>query len=252
MAVGLAVVTGASRGLGHELALALAREGYDLLICARSAEPLEAVRQESLALGRTCLPWPGDLTGSGGRDLRLYFESGRVEILVNNAAAPPQLKCLEELTATDYHRMFSLNLYVPYRLMQAAIPGMKRRGSGVIVNICSLSGRRAIRNASLYCSSKFALRGMTEAVAQELEGTGIRCFSVSPGGMNTSMRQQLFQDASQQQHPAFVAQVIVDAIAGRIVVPQGGDLVIRNGHYTAVSRESWTGIVREPGQAVPV
>mgnify|MGYP001589610636 FL=1 len=136
--------------------------------------------------------------------------------------------------------------------MQAAIHSMKSRGSGVIVNICSLAGRRAIRQVPLYCASKFALRGLTESVAQELEGTGIRCFSISPGGMNTSMRQQVFQDASQQQHPAFVAQVIVDAIAGRVSVPQGGDLVIRNGHYTAVSRESWIGIVREPGQAVPV
>ena len=250
---GLALVTGASRGLGRELALALAREGYDLAICARTAEPLEAVRQEILALGRRCLPWPGDLTGTRGQALRMYLESTTVEVLVNNAAALPQLKLLTELTASDYQRTFSLNLYVPHSLMRVVIPGMKTRGSGRIVNICSLAGRRAIRNASLYCASKFALRGLTEAVAQELEGTGVRCFSVSPGGMNTSMRQELFQDAAQQQHPAVVAQIIVDAIAGRIPVPQGGDLVIRAGEYTSVPREQWIGVTRgdtpEPGLA---
>ena len=252
MARGLAVVTGASRGLGRELALALAREGYDLLICARGGKDLVTVHDEVAALGRTCLPWPGDLTGSRGRELRLFLESSSVDVLINNAASPPQLKCLTELTGSDYQRTFSLNLYTPYRLMQAAIRSMKPRGSGVIVNICSLSGRRAIRNVSLYCASKFALRGMTEAVAQELEGTGIRCFSCSPGSMNTSMRQELFHDAAQQQAPAIVAKIIVDAIAGRVPVPQGTDLVIRGGEYVVVPRERWTGIVREPGQAVPV
>ena len=195
----------------------------------------------------------------------MFLETNTVEVLVNNAASPPQLKCLTYLTALDYQRTFSLNLYVPYRLMQAAIQSMRPRGSGVIVNVCSLAGRRAIRNASLYCSSKFALRGLTESIAQEMdywwhkEWAGhepsetcdhvmkvcpIKVFSVSPGGMNTSMRQQLFQDAAQQQAPAFVAQVIVDAIAGRVAVPQGGDLVVRGGEYTAVTREQWVGITR--------
>ena len=252
MAVGLAVVTGASRGLGRELALVLAKEGYDLVVCARGVKDLEAVRKEILALGQNCLTWAGDLTGSGGRDLRAFLEGSEAQVLINNAASTPQLQCLEELTATEYHRTFALNVYVPYRLMQAAIPSMKKQGSGVIVNICSFAGRRAIRNASLYCASKFALRGMTEAVAQELEGTGIRCFSCSPGGMNTSMRQQIFHDADQQQAPAAVAQIIVDAIAGRVPVPQGADLVIRGGEYAIVPREQWTGVKLERGQAVPV
>ena len=174
----------------------------------------------------------------------MFLESNTVEVLVNNAAAQPQLKRLEDLTASDYQRTFSLNLYVPYRLMQAAIKGMMSHKSGVIVNICSLAGRRAIRQVPLYCASKFALRGLTEAVGQELEDTGIRCFSVSPGGMQSEMREKTFGDAAQQQGPAVVANIIVDAIAGRITVPQGGDLVVRGGEYTAVPREQWHGITR--------
>jgi NAD(P)-dependent dehydrogenase (short-subunit alcohol dehydrogenase family) len=234
----LAVVTGASRGLGREIALALAREGYDLLVCARGSKDLAAIQVEILALGAGCKTWQGDLTD--GADP--VFGRTPVAVMVNNAAFPPHLKSLEELTDQDLVQTFALNVFVPFRLMRAVIPGMKARGSGTIVNICSLAGRRAIKNVSLYCASKFALRGLTESVAQELEGTGVKCFSASPGGMKTSMREQIFHDAAQQQDPAVVARIIVDAIAGRRPVPQGGDLVIRGGEYAVVLPERWPGI----------
>ena len=253
MAGGLAVVTGASRGLGRELALALDREGYRLQICARRSKDLDSVGEQIAAQGREAWSWNGDLTDRDCIEkLMGLLRPAPVEVLINNAAFTPQLKRLEELTASDYNRMFSLSLYVPFRLMQAVIPGMKTRGSGTIVNICSLSGRRAIKNASLYSSSKFALRGLTEAVAQELEGTGVRCFSVSPGGMRTQMRQNLLGDADQQQDPGVVAHIIIEAIAGRIPVPQGADLVVRGGAYTVVARERWTGITMKHEQAAPV
>lgn len=250
MPSGLAVVTGGSRGLGRELALALAREGYDLLVCSRGAKDLGTVWRRIEDLGRRCHVWQGDL-GTDTESFIEFLEARPIEVLVNNAALAPRLMRLEDQTASDYHATLSLNLYAPYRLMQAAVRSMKPRGSGTIVNICSLSGRRAIRNASLYCATKFALRGMTESLGQELEGSGIRCFSVSPGGMNTSLRQQLLGDAAQQQDPAAVAQIIVDAIAGRIPVGQGEDLVVRGGQYTVVPRERWVGITLNPGQ-IPV
>lgn len=259
---GLAVVTGASRGLGRELAVALAREGYDLMICARGGKDLESIREKVMVLGRKCEVWQGDLTAKGG-DHR-YHEPARaafeevldirpVDILINNAGMAQPLMGLEEITRRQgIYDLFELNLYVPIWLMQAVIPGMKALGSGTIVNICSLSGRRAIRNVSLYCASKFALRGLTESVAQELEGTGVCCFSVSPGGLNSQMRNKLFGDAAQQQDPAAVAQIIVDAISGRVLVPNGWDLVIRGGEFITVSPEEWTGIRLGPWKSVPV
>jgi short-subunit dehydrogenase len=227
------------------LALALAREGYDLMVCAQEVAAIEIIQKESAALGRECLVWAGDLTTN--EMMKIGLKRDPPEVLINNAAFPPTLKPLEELTAGDYYQAFSLNLYVPFGLMRAVIPGMKARGSGTIVNICSLSGRRAIRNVSLYSASKFALRGLTEAVAQELEGSGVKCFSASPGGMNTSMREQIFHDAAQQQDPAAVAKIIVDAIAGRVPVSQGADLVVRAGEYAIVPPERWTGITLEHG-----
>ena len=252
MARRLAVVTGASRGLGRELALGLAREGYDLVVCARGARDLEAVRDEVVALGSACHVWQGDLTSINTNDLVKELAELPVDVLINNAAFTPSLKLMEVSTQGDFSETLTLNLGVPFLLMQAVMPDMEERGSGTIVNICSLAGRRAIKNASLYCASKFALRGLTESFGQELEGTGVRCFSVSPGGMATSMREELFHDAAQQQEPAAVAHIIIEAIAGRIPVPQGADLVVRGGAYTVVARERWTGLKMEHGQAAPV
>lgn len=240
----LAVVTGASCGLGRELALALAREGCDLLICARRPQRLDVVEKEVLDLGVDCLNWEGDLTVDIGAFMRVVG-SKPVHILINNAGYAPALKPMEDLQGKDLRHVLELNLLVPFHVMRAVVPNMKEQGSGTVVNICSLAGRRAIRNASIYSASKFALRGMTEAVAQELEGTGIRVFSASPGGMQTQMRQKLFGDADQQQDPAAVAQIIVDAIAGRIPVGQGEDLVVRGGSFTTVPREQWVGVRME-------
>ena len=250
--LGLAVVTGASRGLGRAIALALAREGYDLIVCARGAKELEALRAEVATMGRKCMVWKGDLTSRRSDHLAKVFQLHPVDVLINNAAYTPNLKQLVEYTADDFADTFTLNLAVPVILIQAVVPTMKVRGSGTVVNICSLAGRRAIRKASLYCASKFALRALTESLGQELEGTNVRCFSVSPGGMNTEMRQAVFADAAQQQDPTLVAKIIVDAIAGRVQVPQGGDLVVRGSEYTTVSRELWTGIKMEHQQGVPV
>lgn len=252
MSRGLAVVTGGSRGLGRELALALAREGYDLRVCARDKNALRTLQQEAAALGVDCQVIALDLDSNRTNPFAIMLGIQKVDILVNNVGISHPLKLMEDTTSAEVYSIMRVNFYTPLLMMHTVVPEMKNRGKGVIVNICSMAGRRAIKNQSLYCASKFALRGLTEAVAQELEGTGVKCFSVSPGGIRTQMRQNLLGDASQQQDPAAVAQIIVDAIAGRISVPQGGDLVIRGGEYTAVARESWVGITRELDQAVPV
>lgn len=242
----LAVVTGASRGLGRELALALAREGYDLAITARNQARLSAVAHEVITLGAKCQLNCGDL----GFDHILtahkaWLESmAPIDVLINNAGYAQPLGPLEKSAPLEEIRSLKVNLHVPVELIRSVLPNMKRRHEGTIVNICSLSGRRAIRNMAFYCASKFALRGLTESLGQELEGTGVRCFSASPGGFTTEMREKLFGDSSQQQDPATVAKTIVEAVSGKISVPQGGDLVIRGGTYIAVPREQWIGIVR--------
>lgn len=224
----IAVVTGASRGLGLALATLLNKEGYDhLILPSRSpADPLEE--------------WwvPLDLGNPLALDTFVHqHQRLTVDLLVNNASYCQPLLPVERLPRTLLTLTLQINFIAPVRLMKWTLPKMKAQGKGIIVNICSYCGRRGRQDLSAYCASKFALRGFTECVAKELEGTGVRCFSVSPGGINTKMRSDLFgeEDASRQQTPEFVAQKIVDAVTGRLHVPNGADLVIRQGEVRVVT-----------------
>lgn len=223
----IGVITGASRGLGLALASLLAKEGYSLNLPSRTPSPL--VGWEYL-----------DLTDS--KALVSFITSLRscpVDLLVNNAGYVHALIAIEEFDASELGKTLQVNFIAPIRLIQGILPGMKARGSGTIVNICSYSGRRGSPKLSVYSASKFALRGFTESLAKEIEGSGVRCFSVSPGGINTDMRMALFgkDDADKQQSPQFVAGGIADAITGRIHVPNGADLVIRKNAVRVVTTE---------------
>lgn len=241
----VSVVTGASDGLGHCIALELAREGYDLALVGRDAERLLKTADEAWSLWSVQARVLAYDLRSKSHAVGDIIRGMNPSVLVNNAAYPQTLAPACDLDLSELEKTMAVNLTAPLALMQSVIPGMIERGSGVIVNICSLAGRRGIKNASLYSASKFALRGLTESIAQELDGTGVRCFSCSPGGMNTPMRQGLFGDADKQQLPNLVASLIVSAITGQLEVPQGEDLVIRGGEHTVVPRERWVGVSRE-------
>lgn len=222
-----ALVTGASRGLGREIALALVREHYETLVISRTRP----------AVTRPLFVWEQwDLQDETQvRGLCSWLSTDHnVEVLVNNASTTHPLNALQMVKVLDVLSTFYLNFFVPMELMQAILPVMLAKGRGVIVNISSYCGRRGIPQLAGYCASKAALRIMTECVAKEIEGTGVKVFSVSPGGMKTQMRTDLFGegDAAKQQSPAFVATTIVDAIQGRLHVDNGGDLVIRHGQVT--------------------
>ena len=244
----VAAITGASRGLGRELALALARQGANLRVCARNEAQLLTLKQEAEDLGVDCQVCPLDLTGNR-TSFEILVATERVDILVNNAGMAHPLKPLEAITNVELFRLTWLNTYIPILLMQAVIPGMKQRGSGTIINVCSLAGRRGIKNLSVYCGTKFALRGITEAVAQDLEGSGVTCWSLSPGGMATKTRADTFgaEDAQKQQDPRVVASITVDILAGKSgrlgincpPIPNGADLVVRRGCVTIRERENW-------------
>jgi len=227
------VVTGGSRGLGKELALAFAREGCQLIVGARTG--LEELEQEIKGMGSFCQTCAVDLSSEQGlADFGefIFRPSGRVDILVNNLGYTHPFCSVEKLDWKEIERSFHLNLFVPLSLIRLLLPVMRAQNSGTIVNIGSFSGRRAVPSLSAYSASKFALRGLTEAVAKELQGTEIVCFSASPGGMNTAMRAAALgaEDAARQQHPSFVAGCIIDAIKGQI--PNGADLVVRGGKAT--------------------
>lgn len=183
----VALVTGASSGLGRATALALARAGADVGLVGRSEGELERVAG-AIAGGRRALMLPLDLADAEQVRLaadRLAASFGSIDILLN-AAGTDVPGPIEELSVEAWDRVLDVNLRAPFLLARAVFPHMRRAGRGTIVNVSSVAGKRGWANASAYCASKFGLTGLTQAIAAEGKPHGIRATVLYPGGMATS------------------------------------------------------------------
>ena len=183
-----ALVTGASSGLGRATALALARDGADVALVARSQKELDSAREEIAKLGRRALTLPVDLASeseTAGAVGRTVEALGRIDVLVN-AAGTDVPGTVEELDVEGWDRTLAVNLRAPFLLSKAAFPHMREAGGGMIVNISSVAGKKGWANAAAYCASKFGLTGLTEALADEGRKHGIRAIVLYPGAMATS------------------------------------------------------------------
>ncbi len=183
----VAIVTGASSGLGRATAIALARAGADVALLARSEEDLRKVGREVEETGRRALPLPVDLTNEDetrGAVDRTVGTLGRVDVLVN-AAGNDVPGPVAELEVKDWDFVLGVNLRAPFVLAKAVFPHMQRAGRGTIVNVSSVAGKRGWANASAYCASKFGLTGLTQALAAEGKPYSIRACVLYPGGMAT-------------------------------------------------------------------
>lgn len=220
----VAVVTGASRGLGRALALALAREGAALSICARGEADLERVADEARALGADVLAVTADMRNV--RDVErivvLTLERfGQVDVLVNNASelGPTPLPLLADYPPDVFSDVLNVNLHAPFRLAQSLIGQMLRRGQGTILNISSDVAVNGYPNWGAYSVSKAAIDGMSRTWAAELEGTGVRMYAVDPGDMDTAMHRLALpdDDPAGLTDPADVAEALVTLISGEFV-----------------------------------
>lgn len=216
---GLAVlITGASSGIGRETALALGREGARLGLVARRAVRLEEVATAVRAEGGAAEAFAGDVRAPETLDraVRGCVERfGRLDVLINNAGAG-LFATIEQTTAEDLDAMLAVNLKGTFHGIKAALPLMRRQGSGQIINVASTAGRRGSPYAGAYCASKFAVVGLTESLRTELLGTGISVSLVLPGATRTD-----FFDAAQrrtERHRGLVGPVEdASAVAARIV-----------------------------------
>jgi NAD(P)-dependent dehydrogenase (short-subunit alcohol dehydrogenase family) len=184
----IALVTGASSGLGRATAIALARAGADVAIVARSEEELDSVRGEIFKIGRRVLALPVDLASVDDTTEAVrqsVVELGRVDVLVN-AAGTDTPGTVEALDIEGWDRTLAVNLRAPFLLSKAAFPHMREAGGGTIINISSVAGKKGWANASAYCASKFGLTGFTEALADEGKEHGIRAIVLYPGAMATN------------------------------------------------------------------
>ncbi len=215
----VAIVTGASSGIGRATALRLARGGWTVALVARRAKDLDAVRQQVKAAGGAALVLVADLGKL--RDIDYVVTEtlaigGRIDALVN-VAGIGGLNSVATAADDEVQRMISTNLLAPIRLMRAVIPIMRAQGGGTIVNIGSVKGEIGI--GGIYSATKFGLRGLTDSVRREVAGTGIRVCLVEPGYIATAMTAHR---GRRMPGPDIVARAIEDCLAKprrRIVVP---------------------------------
>lgn len=222
----VALVTGASRGIGRATAIALAVRGAKLALTSRNAEELEAVASGIRSGGGKAISLVGDVTERSEVEQvvsAVQDRWGRVDILVANAGAYHRRPVLD-LSATDIEASMAVNFYGAVYAILAVLPAMVARGSGRLVLVNSVDGRRALPGDAPYTIAKFALAGLGQALRQELRPHGIGVTSIFPGRVDTAMTSHLaFPRISSKLPPEKVADAIVDAIRrnrSNVIVPR--------------------------------
>jgi len=206
----VALITGASRGIGLAIARTLGRMGARLALCARDARRLEGVAADFEGAGTAVLAVAADVTRPN--DIASFVQKaeqslGPADILVNNAGigyfAPVQ-----EASLADWDAVLETNLKAVFLLSKAVAPGMIRRRTGHIINIVSLAGKSAFAGGSVYCASKWGLLGLTQCMAEDLRPHGIRVSAVCPGSVATDFSPHAGKDLSKMLRPEDVAHAV--------------------------------------------
>jgi 3-oxoacyl-[acyl-carrier protein] reductase len=185
----VAVVTGASRGIGEAVAHVLARMGAQVILTARDQTRLQEVKTAIEQFSGCAAVIPCDQTDSqaiAALGRQVHEECGRCDILVNNAGIGIVGKPLVECGIEEWDRMINTNLRAPYLMIRALAPMMIAAKSGHIINISSLAGRNPLPNGAAYAASKWGLNGLTYSVAEELRPHNIRVAVIAPGSVNTA------------------------------------------------------------------
>ncbi len=180
------LITGASRGLGYELASVALRHGEQVVLAATALAPMQAL---AASFPDSALALAFDVTdaeqrASIVREAEARF--GSIDFLVNNAGIDI-LGAVEEQDEVDYRRLFEVNFFGPVAMLRLVLPGMRKLKKGTIVNMSSMDGIASMAANGYYSASKFALEGITEALWQEIEPLGLRAISINPGSFRTGI-----------------------------------------------------------------
>ncbi len=240
----VAIVTGASRGIGRAIAGVFAREGAQVVICGRKQETLDQVARD---IGPTVKPVAchvGRLEQVEAMVSATTREFGRIDILVNNAATNVAFGPCLEMDEGQFDKTVEINLKSVFRLTKLVAPGMCQRGSGSIINIASVSGFRPQMHSLLYSMSKAALIMMTKSYALELGPKGVRVNAIAPGLIQTALSEHYWKEEQRREEiiskqpirrigqPADIAELALlmssdggSYMTGQTVVVDGGALL---------------------------
>jgi len=203
----VAVITGASKGLGEAMARALAAEGAGVALVSRDPEQLNRVAAAIVAAGGEADVFPTDVASEEGvrhAEREILARFGKVNILINNAGINLR-KPIIDLTLGDWHRVMDTNVTSAFLMCRAFIPYMKGAGYGRILNMTSIMSWVSLPERTLYSASKAALLGMTRALALELAPDGITANGISPGPFATDLTRPLMENP--QLHAQFLANI---------------------------------------------
>ena len=184
----VALVTGSSSGIGHETALALARDGYHTFASMRDVSKGEKLKEiadkENIPIN--IIELDVDKEESIISAVKKVVEDGkRIDVLVNNAGYG-QFGCTEDVSIEDFKKQFETNFFSIVRIIQEIAPIMRKQNSGIIVNISSVAGRMGLPGSPAYVSTKFALEGLSECLRYELGMFGIKTTMIEPGVIKTN------------------------------------------------------------------
>jgi 3-oxoacyl-[acyl-carrier protein] reductase len=212
----VALITGASSGIGRACARALASEGASLVLTARRRERLEALKREIESAGGRAVLVAGDAreesTATGA--VQAAIEAwGRIDVLVNNAGVG-NYKNLVDTSAEEYDELMDINVRSTFLFTRHTVPVMLRQKSGTILMISSMAGVYGFGGEAVYCMSKFAQVGFAQALDRELRGSGIKVGAICPGGVKTEFalgkgRNEKDVAASDMLDPEDVAGVVL-------------------------------------------
>jgi NAD(P)-dependent dehydrogenase (short-subunit alcohol dehydrogenase family) len=211
----IAVVTGGTKGIGRAIAESLLREGASVFICARDKFGLKRALEQLSRLGKV----EGEICDVRSESqVRVMLEEcvrlfGGVDILVNNAGVGIFGKTVEETAPEDFEWVLQTNLFGVFYTCHHAIPLMKARNGGHIINISSLAGQNAHPRMATYNASKFGLNGLTEALMQEVRPDNIKVSLICPGSVNTEFgNEEITEEKAWQIHPDDIAAVVIELL----------------------------------------
>ena len=233
----VAIVTGASRGIGRAISVALAQEAATVVLAARSIQKLQETADKVTEAGGKAEIVVTELTEEESIKNLVKVTSekfSRLDILVNNAGVTHSAK-LEETATEDWERCMQINARAPFILCREALPLLKKSQAGYIINIASVVGVKGYPLQSAYTSSKHALRGMTISLAEELKGSNIRVHLLCPGGVDTELVQKVRPDIKRDElmQPEEIAELVL------YLVTHKGNAVIDELHIRRATSTPW-------------
>jgi 3-oxoacyl-[acyl-carrier protein] reductase len=206
----VALITGASRGIGYAIACRLGQMGARIAICGRDQAKLDQAASRLRSGGIETLAVPADVARVDQISAlvqKTQQELGPIDILVNNAGTGV-FGPFHEFGEADWNTVLDTNLKSVFLICRAVAPEMIRRQTGHIINISSLAGKNTFANGAIYCASKWGLMGLTGSMAEDLRGYGIRVSAICPGSVSTEFPGQGGKNSSKKLQSEDVAHAV--------------------------------------------